>query len=488
MTFIALVPNVYYNVKQYGAVVNGTTDDTAAIAAAITALAAVGGGYVFLPGICGITAPLTLPTKVWLVGAGPGTGLKALSGFSGAEMVLITGADFCGVRDLQLIGGTSTTSSSNPVTKGIYITQSQYTHITDIECWYINGYAIDSTCTSTTSNSGGMFENIHIQHCASGINFLGLAASNNVGQQFLSNIHLQRIDSGDGLHIEDINDIHVVNINGALDVGAGNTTGSMINVVGNCASIYFSNVDVGVTNGTAASDTVTVKNNANGTPNSVVFEGGIIQAGLRGFNASQGTNIVLSGIKISGNQTHGVRTTATVGPLLITHCIFSSNGQTAAASNYEINATSSGLIDIDHCLFTTAQGTGAGQVKAVLHFNTGTCYCRDNSFQGAGFTAALVSDSTIPTIMRGNAGYNPLGFAVAQPAVPASTVNATNTSGVDCMVHISGGTLTVVNVGGSATGITAAAAAGSVHTVRVPAGSTISITYTVAPTWKWFGD
>src|SRR6266567_376035 len=475
---------VYVNPKDLQAQMDGVTDDTAFITAALTAVSSLGGGIVILTGIGAISAPLTVPTKVILAGLGPGTGLKALSGFSGAQMVALSG-DFAGVQDLQLIGGPNTTSSTNPVTRGIYITTAQYSHVKDVEFWYINGYAVDSTATGGTANSGGVFENLHIQHCASGINFLGLAASNNVGQQLLSNIHLQRIDSGDGLHIEDINDIHVANINGALDVGAGNTTGSMINVVGNCASIYFSNVDVGVTNGTAASDTVTVKNNANGTPNSVVFEGGIIQAGLRGFNASQGANIILSKIKISGNQTHGVRTTATVGPLLITHCIFSSNGQTAAASNYEINATSSGLIDIDHCLFTTAQGTGTGQVKAAIHFNTGTCYCRDNSFQGAGFTAALVSDSTIPNIMKGNAGYNPIGHAVAQPAVPASTVIATNTSGVDCTVHILAGTLTLVNVGGSSVGVTAAAPAGSVHSVRVPAGQTIAITYTAAPTWQW---
>ena len=102
-------------------------------------------------------------------------------------------------------------------------------------------------------------------------------------------------------------------------------------------------------------------------------------------------------------------------------------------------------------------------------------------------TAGLAITQT-SGIFKNNRGYNPVGHAVAQPAVPASTVAQTNTTGVDCTVLISGGTLTVVNIGGSATGITAAAAAGSVHSVRVPAGQTIAITYTVAPTWQWFGD
>lgn len=64
------------------------------------------------------------------------------------------------------------------------------------------------------------------------------------------------------------------------------------------------------------------------------------------------------------------------------------------------------------------------------------------------------------------------------PAVPASTVNATNTGSGPVSVTISGGTLTSVKVNGVQVGTTAG-------TYVVPAGQTISITYTVAPTWVW---
>jgi hypothetical protein len=80
------------------------------------------------------------------------------------------------------------------------------------------------------------------------------------------------------------------------------------------------------------------------------------------------------------------------------------------------------------------------------------------------------------------AGYNPVGNVTA-PAVPASTVTATNTTGVDCTVFIVGGTISAISVGGVTTGLTATPA-----TVRLPVGQTIAVTYTVAPTWKWFGD
>jgi hypothetical protein len=77
-------------------------------------------------------------------------------------------------------------------------------------------------------------------------------------------------------------------------------------------------------------------------------------------------------------------------------------------------------------------------------------------------------------------GFNPRG-ALGPPAVPATTVAYTNPYGVDCTVYIAGGTVTQVAVGGTATGLIAG-------TFRVGANQTITLTYTVAPTWTWFGD
>jgi hypothetical protein len=74
----------------------------------------------------------------------------------------------------------------------------------------------------------------------------------------------------------------------------------------------------------------------------------------------------------------------------------------------------------------------------------------------------------------------PLGPNVAQPAVPASTVAQANNLGVDCQVYITGGTVTAVTIDGTATGLTSG-------TFHVGSGQSISITYSVAPTWKWFG-
>ena len=84
-------------------------------------------------------------------------------------------------------------------------------------------------------------------------------------------------------------------------------------------------------------------------------------------------------------------------------------------------------------------------------------------------------------MLRGNTGWNPRGASMTQPAVPASGTALTNTYGPDATVIISGGTVTAIAIGGTATGLTAGS-------FRVPFGQTITLTYSAAPTWQWWGD
>lgn len=70
---------------------------------------------------------------------------------------------------------------------------------------------------------------------------------------------------------------------------------------------------------------------------------------------------------------------------------------------------------------------------------------------------------------------------IPQPAVPASTVAATNTSNQTAFVTVVGGTVTSVNVPAGGTQVST----GSNFTATVAAGQTISVTYSAAPTWYW---
>lgn len=66
-----------------------------------------------------------------------------------------------------------------------------------------------------------------------------------------------------------------------------------------------------------------------------------------------------------------------------------------------------------------------------------------------------------------------------QPAVPASTVTCTNTSGQTAYVTIIGGTVTSVNVGA------VQVATATNYTATVPNGQTIAVTYSAVPAWYW---
>jgi hypothetical protein len=83
-----------YNVKSYGAKGDGVTDDTAALNAALAAVSAHGGGYLFLPrGTYEISSEIVIPNGVQMVGLGwsnpPaygqfGTVIQANANFSGS--------------------------------------------------------------------------------------------------------------------------------------------------------------------------------------------------------------------------------------------------------------------------------------------------------------------------------------------------------------------------------------------------------------------
>jgi hypothetical protein len=64
------------------------------------------------------------------------------------------------------------------------------------------------------------------------------------------------------------------------------------------------------------------------------------------------------------------------------------------------------------------------------------------------------------------------------PAVPATTTPIVNPFWRDAAVTVSGGTITAITVDGTATGITSG-------TVIVPTGRSIALTYSVAPSWQW---
>jgi len=91
-----------------------------------------------------------------------------------------------------------------------------------------------------------------------------------------------------------------------------------------------------------------------------------------------------------------------------------------------------------------------------------------------------MDDTQLNELMEVRNSKKPLGDWTGKPAIAATTVAVENTSGYDMLVEVTGGTVTVVKVDTVTVG---ARVSGS---FLVRAGSSIALTYSVAPTWQWF--
>lgn len=90
--------SMYYNVKDYGAVGNGFTDDTAAINATITAAGA--GGTIFIPAGTYLTSSTINLTDINVIGVGTKTILRGISASLGATNPMFKLAKICTVQNL----------------------------------------------------------------------------------------------------------------------------------------------------------------------------------------------------------------------------------------------------------------------------------------------------------------------------------------------------------------------------------------------------
>jgi hypothetical protein len=91
-----------YNVQSFGAVGDGSTDDTIAIQSAVNAAAAVGGTVYIPTGHYRTTSSLLVPGGVSVVGAGLGSNPRDMSGMKGT-ILLYRGEEFAMVLQGDLI-------------------------------------------------------------------------------------------------------------------------------------------------------------------------------------------------------------------------------------------------------------------------------------------------------------------------------------------------------------------------------------------------
>lgn len=126
-----------YNVKNYGATGNGTTDDTTAISAAITAANAAGGGQVFFPAgtYLASNVPLTGVANIRLLGTGKGSILDN-SGNNNSVFELTSSASNIVIDSLSFKGDFDTASTNLTYQGAVDVNNCKY--ITVSNCHFNN--------------------------------------------------------------------------------------------------------------------------------------------------------------------------------------------------------------------------------------------------------------------------------------------------------------------------------------------------------------
>lgn len=432
----------WFNAEAFGATGNGTTDDTAAILAALAAAKANGGGIVYLPaGTYATSASLVIGADgVYILGAGmgativqPATGAQfdaistAIPGSAGTAGFV---RNFIGVASLT-IDGSKMTGTTAGAGNGIHFYGVRYSRIYDVNITAVPNFGILLDGDTTNFSYGN-----HVRACRiinGGAGFMATFCE----ETFLTFNEILQANLATAAAQPAFAPQSSVGYLARLVSGYTEVVGNVFGSSGTYTSPAIQSENSGPVRIEANRfDQCRYQAIKTNSPN------GIIIGNQIGNPSSVGS---VEGIRLgSGSNTVvGNKFDLTNGAAHFTYCI----AEAAAESNNIIGPN----------------GTVAG-------------------------TAGVISLNAASTGNKvfGNTGYNPVG-SVTPPAVPATTVTATNNFGTDATVYVTGSTVTAVTVAGTATGVVGLAS-GAVP-VRVPSGSTIALTYASGtPTWTWFLD
>lgn len=477
------------------------------------------------------SAYLTLAVRgLRLVGDGPGaTTIQIGPSFTGSQAVLL-GAEGCAIENLTIAGltpGTGLDASSNPAADAIGLNGQRFCRVTDVSFAYINGWCVNSVANGSDAGYATMLTRLSTyQNCAGGIHIQGVSATgNNYGaQHFLTDCNMQHIGVGagpkaglDAWRFEDAFDIIGANFNGAISSNSHDATngyGVCMRIVGHCASIFLTNMDLGADNDTANRPPVQnpvwlIQDKGGVAPDDIKVTNAIGQQGGIGLQITGGAkNVRFVNFTAQNNGTHGISVEGTGTSIDFdgVHCDGNGSGGTGTNYDFQWTSTATGLITgavLKSSVVTAGTSTtpNAG-VQNPAHFAGGVngAIARDWQCIGSGATASNVFDITppsgdgtpaivhTPAIVRGVAPWNPRG--AASVAFPASGGAVTPVSGDRTYYFTAGGADVTCKVTGAAA-FSIKIPAGTTLPVFVPAQQTISLTYVSTPTqppgWVVYG-
>ena len=435
----------------FNATENGTTDDTAAIQAAIDALG-TSGGTVYLPAtpvgylLDSSALALTTPGTV-LRGDGPeNTKLLIGAGFVGTAAVELTAYN-CQVRDLS-INGASSTTTSNPVCNAVEISGVRRCKVVDVAFFYVNGWAIEAVSTTAGGSSnplGTQISQVFMSACAGGVHFFGSTAQNYAMNSQVTDMqfYLGGVTTGtkanlDAIMIEDSWDVLVENAITWMSSG----TGSALHIKGDCAASFITNLDA---LGPQSGPCVLIEDGANGSPQNVQIQGGVIQQGSPGLEITGGAvQIHVATSRFINNQTHGITVAGSSSPIHIYNCMFNDNGAGLSGTNYDINWSGTSQGNVTNCWFgsdiaPTAKNLVVVEASVNIASAGQAVLVQGAAFQGngasstnwftnlpAGVLEASSGAVNFPTTVTLSGGTRP---AALEPSAAGNTALAVNVGG-----------------------------------------------------------
>lgn len=476
-----------YNVRAYGALLDGSHDDTTAWTNAINA-AVNAGGYctIYVPGTSTgsyVTSPLPALSAPGIVIRGDGpfaSWLRPKNTFSGAQILSIT-ANGCEVRDLSIAYSSTLGAGSggNPAANAITVTGARDVRLRDLEIRGINGWALVSTGTAGQANLDFHCDRVHILHCASGVHTIGDTGSNFAGQQYYTDLNVEIAETGDAFLAEDINDIWLTQYGAAA--AQGTATNQALHLKGACSAIHVNGVDIGVT-GTANAAVCLIESGANGSPTNVHFNGGVMQGGTVPLSITSGS-ASFDGVTFKKSNGDGTAISGATGPIWFNDCRWQTNG-VGGGTCYDIDLTTNAAFNvyIRNSTLESPKGSGANLVTNPVNDTNHKGIFEGVAFIGTGVTASTVFASA-PQIVRNSPGYNPRGNITA-PTIGASPFTSSSSQNDVTIYFTALNSITAFKIGGTSLGVPVANVG-----YYVRARQTLEVDYSAAaPTWLWIAD
>lgn len=430
-----------YNVKAFGAKGDGTTDDTTAIQNAVTAASAASGKVYFPTGTYIVSATITVTGDGVVVEGAQrgdtdhpcGTIVRVTaSAFTGTSLFSFQQSGTparplagCGIRHISLDGNAGAHSNID----GVFL-QAFDAVLDDIEAAYFsgNGVHVQGLTSPAWNTYNTKLINSFIHNNTGHGTFWDTASTDTL--EVDCTIYY---NTGDGSHVE--------------------TSGHFM--VGNH---YYSNSNNIFLDGVTGAQVV-------GCEIEDALKHGIVVNDIAGVNGCYGTLISGCDLYNNGNSVNNTYDDIIVAPNQSRGCQVSITGNIFHGNQSVVNTTRYGVnLNGAQAQACTVIGnwfaTGASYATAPVHANG--------------------NNTTLPCIVADNTGVNPAGVQ-GPPSVPATTVAFTNPYNFNINVYIHGGTVTVIAVNGTTTGLTSGS-------FWVGCGQTITLTYSVAPTWVWMAE